>query len=124
MISSAMLTATLSAEPSLSEVIRFAVSGLVVVVVALSILAIACSAIGWMVQHFARPVSKSIDTDQQTADPEDEIIAVIAAAVATAIDQPHRIVYVRGLVAEESAWALEGRMQHHSSHMLPHREHR
>ncbi len=52
---------------------------------------------------------------------EDEIIVVIAAAVAEAISEPHRIIHTRE-VADQRGWALEGRMQHHTSHRLPRRD--
>ncbi len=50
----------------------------------------------------------------------DEIVAVIAAAVAEVIDAPHRIVRVRGLTPDDLGWLLEGRMQHHASHRPHH----
>ena len=43
---------------------------------------------------------------------------MIAAAVAETIRQPHRIVRIRGLTAEDLDWSLEGRMQHHQSHRI------
>lgn len=46
----------------------------------------------------------------------DEILVVIAAAVAEAIDRPHRVVRIRGMTPGEIGWSLEGRMQHHHSH--------
>ena len=48
----------------------------------------------------------------------EETLVVIAAAVASAVTQPHRIVHVRGLTAEDMAWALQGRSQIHASHAL------
>lgn len=46
----------------------------------------------------------------------EETVAVIAAAVAATMRQPHRIVKIRGLSPGEMGWSLEGRMQHHRSH--------
>ena len=54
----------------------------------------------------------------------EEMMVVIAAAVAETIRQPHRIVRIRGLAHENLGWSLEGRMQHHHSHQLPHRDRR
>ena len=48
----------------------------------------------------------------------EEILVVIAAAVAQAIDRPHRVVQIRGLTPAELGWSLEGRMQHHHSHRI------
>lgn len=53
-----------------------------------------------------------------------ETIAVIAAAVAATITQPHRIVRIRGLTPADLGWSLEGRMQHHHSHSIPQRSRR
>ncbi len=46
----------------------------------------------------------------------EEILVVIAAAVAESMGRPHRIVHVRGLTPEELGWSFEGRLQHHTSH--------
>ena len=46
----------------------------------------------------------------------EEILVVIAAAVAEAIDRPHRVVRIRGMTPGEMGWSLEGRMHHHHSH--------
>ena len=54
----------------------------------------------------------------------EEMLVVIAAAVAETIRQPHRIVHVRGLTTEDLEWSLGGRMQHHLSHNLPRRDRR
>lgn len=116
--------ATLPADPTLGDVVQFVLNGLFVVVVALSILALGCSLIGWAIRQLTvQPLATT-----PTATPENELhdrtIAVIAAAVATVIDSPHRIVHVRGLTPEDAGWALQGRMQHHTSHTLPHRDQR
>lgn len=54
----------------------------------------------------------------------EEILVVIAAAVAETIRGPHRIVRVRGLTPEDLGWSLEGRMQHHHSHRVQPRDRR
>jgi sodium pump decarboxylase gamma subunit len=48
----------------------------------------------------------------------EELVVVIAAAVAATIDKPHRVVKIRGLTPAELGWSLEGRTQHHQSHRL------
>lgn len=50
-----------------------------------------------------------------------EIVAVIAAAVAVLIRQPHRVVGVQPVgppASWGSAWAIEGRFEHYSSHKV------
>ena len=54
---------------------------------------------------------------------EDELV-VIAAAVAEVVHGPHRILRIRGLTAEDLGWSLEGRIKHHQSHTIPHRDRR
>jgi Na+-transporting methylmalonyl-CoA/oxaloacetate decarboxylase gamma subunit len=48
----------------------------------------------------------------------EEIIAVIAAAVAETVREPHRIVHTRELTSEDMSWTLEKRLQHHTSHSI------
>ena len=52
----------------------------------------------------------------------DELVAVIAAAVAATIHKPHRILHTRKLTTEELSWSLEGRRQQHGSHRLQPRD--
>ena len=47
-----------------------------------------------------------------------DIVVVIAAAVAAVIDQPQRIVHIRGLTSADLGWSLEGRTQQHQSHRI------
>ncbi len=54
----------------------------------------------------------------------EELVAVIAAAVAATVVQPHRIVRIRGLTPEDLGWSLKGRFQHHHSHQLAKRKSR
>lgn len=49
----------------------------------------------------------------------DETLAVITAAVAAVVSQPHRIVSIGGQKPEDLGWSLEGRIQHHQSHDIP-----
>ena len=46
----------------------------------------------------------------------EELVVVIAAAVAEAISEPHRIIHTRELSPQDLAWSLEGRREHHTSH--------
>ena len=50
-----------------------------------------------------------------------ETLALIAAAVATVVGRPHRVLGVEKApvaVAWVNAWAIEGRFQHYSSHKV------
>ena len=47
-----------------------------------------------------------------------DIVVVIAAAVASAIDGPQRIVHIRGLTSADLGWSFEGRTQQHQSHRI------
>jgi len=62
-----------------------------------------------------------LDADDELSE---ETLVIIAAAVAETMRQPHRIVRIRGLTSQPMEWSLEGRMQHHQSHNIPHRNHR
>jgi hypothetical protein len=60
-----------------------------------------------------------------TAPPEDaadpRIVAAIAAAVTVTLNQPYRIIDIQAAgqpVGMTSAWAIEGRFQHFSSHKI------
>jgi Na+-transporting methylmalonyl-CoA/oxaloacetate decarboxylase gamma subunit len=48
----------------------------------------------------------------------EEMLVVIAAAVAATLDKPHRIVRIRGLTPADRGWSLKGRMHHHASHRI------
>ncbi len=52
----------------------------------------------------------------------EETLVVIAAAVAAIMDKPHRIVKIRGTTSADQGWSLGGRMQHHQSHRIKHRD--
>ena len=58
---------------------------------------------------------------EETAPAELEIVAVIAAAIAAVIDKPHRVLSVRHVIMPANpinVWALEGRVEHSTSHRL------
>jgi sodium pump decarboxylase gamma subunit len=61
-----------------------------------------------------------------TADEElsEEMLIVIAAAVAETMSAPHRIVRIGGSSTEDLGWSLEGRMKHHQSHSIQPRDRR
>jgi hypothetical protein len=89
------------------------------VILALLAVAALCFAAGYWL-HAAKGRRGAGRTTPEHAGVPDEIIAVIAAAVAEVVDAPHRIVRVRGLTPDDLGWLLEGRMQHHTSHKPHH----
>lgn len=49
------------------------------------------------------------------SEPTDEIATVIAAAAATMVDEPHRIISIK---PQNTSWSQAGRQQIHSSHTI------
>jgi sodium pump decarboxylase gamma subunit len=60
-------------------------------------------------QPIAQPINVGDDLSE-------EVLVVIAAAVAEVIDEPHRIIHTRQLTPLDLAWSFEGRRQQHISH--------
>jgi Na+-transporting methylmalonyl-CoA/oxaloacetate decarboxylase gamma subunit len=103
--------------------IPLAIMGILVVFSALVLIVIFITLLPRLVAPFsaagqkasaALPVAASDDLAEET-------LVIIAAAVAEVLDQPHRIVKIRGQGGAEHAWSMEGRMQHHRSHRIHHR---
>ena len=114
----ATLAVTQGAEMSLDESAWFALTGFAVVLISLTLLFVFCSLMGVLFRAIAArgasvPRAKVAQAD---GDMTAEQVAVIAAAVATVLDKPHRIVHIRGLTPEDLEWTLEGRFLHHTSH--------
>jgi glutaconyl-CoA/methylmalonyl-CoA decarboxylase subunit delta len=118
-----LIAASLPADPTARQLIEFAVGGLAVVLLSLSALAIFCSGVGYLFQIGSAKTAPSRKPVSDDGTLSDEIVAVIAAAVATVVSTPHRIVHIRGLTTEELGWSLGGRLQHHASHQDSHRPH-
>lgn len=67
------------------------------------------------------PKEQPLAIETPSLDPDElpeELVVVLAAAVAATLGQPRRIVKVRGLLTDDQAWSIEGRMQHHHSHRM------
>ena len=112
-----LLAADLPAEPTTLELLKFALTGMLVVLMSLSLLAIVSTILARVIRLVTpRPLAARAAAAPPSQEISDEVIAVIAAAVATVIDTPHRIVAIRGLTAEDLSWSLEGRLKHHASH--------
>ncbi|MCA9238353.1 MAG: hypothetical protein KDA44_22930 [Planctomycetales bacterium] len=94
----------------------FVLQGMTVVVVSLGLLAACCRLISFVFAIVSGDGSRKVTVHREEDDQPEEIVAVIAAAVAATIDAPHRIVHARIQGQSDLAWSLEGRMQHHTSH--------
>lgn len=129
-----LFAAGLAGDPTTGQLLEFVLKGIATVLFTLTFLAGSCSAVGHLLR--VRSDQKIVPTrhsPQQTDLPtevegfeelNDELLAVIGAAVAEAIDGPHRVIHIGGLVAEDQAWSQEGRFQHHTSHTILHRDSR
>ncbi|WP_182866558.1 OadG family protein [Stieleria mannarensis] len=104
--------------------IPMAIMGIVVVFSALVLIVVFITVLPRLVAPFNKPAATESASAPTAHDDElpEEVLVVIAAAVAEAMDRPHRIVKIRGLGAGEYAWSLEGRMKHHMSHRIEHRD--
>ena len=100
--------------------IPLAVMGILVVFMALSLVMLLITVLPKVLARVL--VSPAPPAAEAKSSPEsglsEETVAVIAAAVAATMRQPHRIVKIRGLSPGEMGWSLEGRMQHHRSHQV------
>ncbi len=106
--------------------IPLALMGIFVVFVALALVLLFIRLLprllAWVTGPTSAPSLPSPPAPANEALPE-EILVVIAAAVAVTLGAPHRIVSIRGLTPGEFGWSLEGRMQHHQSHRFRNRNH-
>lgn len=118
-----LLGSALGQAPSVSELTWFALQGLFVVLLSLGLLCVACTGVGFLLRSItSRPKNKAAAPKTQQSDAL-ELVAVISAAVTEIISEPHRIIQIRGLTAEEMERAMEGRVQHHISHTIQRRGH-
>ena len=106
--------------------IPLAIMGLVVVFAALTLLRVFIGSlprIMAILDHYFPEEAEAVPQAKPVAQPPasgipEEIVVVIAAAVAATISEPHRIVRTRALSPEDLSWSLEGRLQHHASHSI------
>jgi Na+-transporting methylmalonyl-CoA/oxaloacetate decarboxylase gamma subunit len=119
--------------PLLQKYLPFQGLGLLVVLTTLIVLSAACSLVGMLFRRAsaykksapapsAAPVAAAASqstTGEEVTDPR--VIAAIAAAITVVLERPYRIVEIQTAghpVGMTSAWAIEGRFQHFSSHKL------
>lgn len=124
--------AVLPAYPSFLENLRFQTVGFIIVLVALGLLTLVLISIGWLFKKWeARKAAPAAGTTSEKSlalrQEEDthELLAVIAAAVYSAIGESHRIVSIRPVINGKiigelylQAWSMEGRRQHLASHKI------
>lgn len=108
----------LADHPTAMEALQYQFVGLIIVLIALGGLSVACSALSTVFRLAERGAKKR--TALAADRPAD--IAVIAAAAAAVIAEPHRVTTIQ-LVPEgkqwdviRTAWSMEGRRQIYSSH--------
>ena len=109
--------------------IPLALMGIIVVFSALTLVVVLISVLPKIIERFVgQQASLPTEAAESLLGSQDdhiseETLAVIAAAVASTLQRPHRVIRVRGLTPEDLGWSLEGRMQHHRSHKVQHRDH-
>ncbi len=109
----------LPAQPSLSELLEFQATGLVVVVGALALLWFLLELTG---AFFRRRTALPASVPVESAVPDDSINQGVVAAIAAAVHvtlqgRPHQITEIRATDANPT-WAAEGRRDHFSSHRV------
>ena len=110
---------TMSSHPSLLEKFYFQTVGFIIVIIALSLIALIIGLSGRLFKKYeGRPALEQVEDSL-------EIIAVISAAVYSEIDESHKIVSIRPVVDGKTmsdlylqAWSIEGRRQHFASHKI------
>lgn len=126
LLTGAAMGQALPAHPTLGENLSFQLVGLTIVLGALYVLYLLCAGVGLLFQRLeTRQITRGHATATTMAGnepaiataPHDDVpIAVIAAAVAAAVERPHRLLEVR---PQPQAWSLEGRRLITTSHQLP-----
>ncbi|MFZ5806926.1 MAG: OadG family transporter subunit [Verrucomicrobiota bacterium] len=118
------LAASLAEHPTLLENLRYQTVGLIVVLSTLASLWLILEILAFVFRRIkiqdAPQQSEEEDTDCPLEDVSPEVVAVIAAAVESVIQQPHRIASVQAVQiahdhAHGQAWALEGRRHIHAT---------
>ncbi len=111
----------ISSSSTIKELIEFQVTGLIVVLLTLSFLAICCSCVSYIFKFLDARKKKcnlSVENQNKLEEENTHIRAIIAAAVNETFKKPHKIVQVRSLTSENKGWSLDGRSRHHTSHKI------
>jgi len=129
-IIAAVTPAPAGAGAILTQYIPYQVVGLGVVMVALGVLYATCAIVGTLFRRAA--ADKPVTTMAPAATPvvaglpsaektDPKVVAAIAAAITVTLEGPCRIIEIQAAghpVGMMSAWAIEGRFQHFSSHKV------
>ena len=123
--------ASLPAHMSLLENLRFQTVGFIIVMVILGLIALIMSLVGWLFrnaggQKLATGAGTALERSLAVIQEEDpQVVAVIAAAVYSTVEEAHRIVSIRPVIEGKTvedlylqAWSVEGRRQHFASHKI------
>jgi sodium pump decarboxylase gamma subunit len=119
-LASSILAYTPLENPGVSDAAPY-LTGFLVVLVTLAVLMGLCMAVSKILQQVMpapaapQPVAKPAATAPVNDGVPPEIIAVIAAAVATTVGKKQRIVSIK---PQNSSWSQAGRQQIHSSHKI------
>ncbi len=111
--------AKLPDSPTFWETIQFQLTGLAIVMAALAGLWFMSAAVGWAFKQ-AGQRHKPVMTPNPEPAAVNAPAAVIAAAVAAIIDEPHKIVSMAP-ASGNNPWTSHGREQIFSSHKVPRR---
>jgi Na+-transporting methylmalonyl-CoA/oxaloacetate decarboxylase gamma subunit len=116
--------------PGLSKIMMFQGTGLVVVLLALGAIAVICWVMSTTIQALVRvrkpatagatAAHASAAAFSPAADPmaNPELVAVITAAAAAALDRELGHVRIENISEENHSWRVEGRAAIHTSHRL------
>lgn len=119
-LASSILAYTPLKNPGVSDAVPY-LTGFLVVLVTLTVLMGLCMAVSKILQLVMpapaapQPVAKPAATAPVNNGVPPEIVAVIAAAVATTVGKKQRIVSIK---PQNSSWSQAGRQQIHSSHNI------
>ena len=132
LVDTMFIFASLPAHMSLPENLRFQTVGFIIVMVILGLIALVMSLVGWLFRNAGgkKPATgagtaleRSLAVIQEEV--PHEMVAVIAAAVYSTVEEAHRIVSIRPVIEGKTvedlylqAWSVEGRRQHFASHKI------
>lgn len=119
-----ILSTVLPTNPNFGDLMNYQLIGLAVVMVALLMLALVCGLAGRVFKAMDRKPLLPAEPFPHATDAIDPVhTAIIAAVVATLIQEPHRVVATQKLTTSTdwnrfmlSTWAVEGRSAIFSSH--------
>ncbi|MDD2763697.1 MAG: OadG family transporter subunit [Opitutaceae bacterium] len=118
------ILAELTGMPTFLQNVSYQVVGMLIVLAALGLLSLAVSLLGWLLPVVKRQpapaaAAPAVDRPAPLVEGADgRILAAIAAAVASVVSRPHRIVMVKPDPEAQQAWSAEGRRAIYQSHKI------